>query len=103
MPAYIVTKTLFHYCGEFWDTAKLTEKCVGRLARRGKLLFRSGLPTHARAKFIVAASVACMSEFTLRGKHHLIDCDEVRVLYDFYGLYGLYGLQSWLYLYIKAI
>jgi len=77
VPAYLVTKTLFHYVSEWWDKSKMTEKAVGRLMFRGRVLFRNGLPDHAQKLFVVSATMACMSEFSLKGAHHLIDCDEV--------------------------
>lgn len=77
VPAYLVTKTLFHYVSEWWDKSKMTEKAVGRLMFKGRVLFRNGLPDHAQKLFTVSASMACMSEFNLKGAHHLIDCDEV--------------------------
>jgi hypothetical protein len=77
VPAFLVTKTLFHYISEWWDQSKMTEKAVGRLMFKGKVLFKNGLPKHAQTLFVISSTLACMSEFTLKGQHHLIDCDEI--------------------------
>jgi len=65
VPCYVLTRLLFAACDWFWDVAKLTERCVGRIASRGKILFPDGLPIYARSAFCIGSSLTLLSTIPL--------------------------------------
>lgn len=77
VPPYSVAKALISSCDTFWDSAKLSERCVGRISSRGVLLFADGLPVHARALFGVSSTMFVVSELSLKEDVMGIDCDDV--------------------------
>lgn len=42
-PPFAIAKCLITCCDVFWDRAKLTERCVGRISSKGVLLFSDGM------------------------------------------------------------
>jgi hypothetical protein len=77
VPPYAVAKALLAACDVFWDKAKLSERCVGRISSRGVLLFAKGLPPHARALFGVSSTMFVVSEVSLKEEVMGVDCDDV--------------------------
>lgn len=75
VPPFAVCKTLLLNTDKFWDSARLSERCVGKLSSRGILLFKDGLPNNARALFCTASALSVMSSLTM--VDNLIDCDDV--------------------------
>ena len=66
IPCYVLTRLLFASCDWFWDASKLTERCVGRIASRGKILFPDGLPVYARSAFCVGSALTLLSTIPLQ-------------------------------------
>ena len=82
LPAFLATQTLFKHILDFWDGAKLTSKLVGRMKFKGEVLFKDGLPLHARPSFVIASTLAIVSECSFKGRtstggNGLLDCDEI--------------------------
>lgn len=97
IPSYALVRLLFSACDWFWDTAKLPERCVGRIASRGHILFPDGLPIYARAAFCVGSSLTLVSKLTLHS--YKFKCDEIRTAIDgkrikYYFLVGLLNLSE---------
>ena len=82
VPPYAITKALIESCDVFWEKARLSERCVGRVASKGVLLFADGLPTHARSLFCVSATMYVISELALKENSLYIDCDDVFVVLE---------------------
>ena len=110
IPPYSAAKCMVTCCDVFWEHAKLSERCVGRISSRGMLLFADGLPRNARALFGVACTMYVLSQIQLKEESMMgIDCDDVFEMLDDikqvfllglltvsmqYGTFGHYLLRS---------
>jgi hypothetical protein len=85
IPSYLALKVLFAAADLFWDRAKLSEKCVGRLTRLGSVIkfegLRFGLPTYGRSLFCIGTGFHIMSMLTTN-KGGLIDVEEILKILD---------------------
>lgn len=77
VPPYAVAKCLISACDFFYERARLSERCVGRVSSKGHLLFADGLPVHARSLFNIASTLYVISELTLKEDQMYLDCDDV--------------------------
>jgi hypothetical protein len=66
LPGYMIMKVLLSGCDGFWDKANLSERCVGRMASKGVIIFPRGIPQSARALFCIAAACQLMSRIPLQ-------------------------------------
>jgi len=109
IPPYTVAKCMVTCCDVFWEHAKLSERCVGRISSRGMVLFADGLPRNARALFGVSCTMYVLSQIQLKEIMMGIDCNDVfEMLGDIkqvfllglltvsmqYGSFGNYFLRS---------
>jgi hypothetical protein len=81
IPPFLATRVLFHAMDWFWDAAKLSERCIGRVASRGLIMFLDGMPPSARSFFIVASALMVLSQITLK-PDSLLDCEDVLNILD---------------------
>eukprot|EP01031_Cornospumella_fuschlensis_P028976 gene28976-34969_t len=92
IPPFAATKVLFKCCHKFYEHAKLSERCVGRISSRGMLLFSEGLPMHAQATFSVASTLALLTNVHL--KDFKFDCDDIFTLAEKMKVYFMTGLLT---------
>ena len=76
VPPFMLAKVLMSAADSFWDRAKMSERCMGRITSRGMRIFMTGLPRHARAMFCVATALVAIASVPLRDTTRL-DPDEV--------------------------
>lgn len=78
VPAYMISQILFQAIDWFWDKAKLSERCVGKLSYKGTTLYRDGMPSLARQFFCVGSALSILSNplVSLKQKHR-IDTDDI--------------------------
>lgn len=77
IPPAAAMKILFSACDAFWDSAKLSERCIGRMASKGKLLFSRGLPPNARALFCIGSACQIMCTIAMNPSNHCIEVEAV--------------------------
>lgn len=92
VPPFAATKVLFKCCHRFFEQAKLSERCIGRISSRGVLLFSEGLPMHAQATFSIAASLALVAQLAMRDNK--IDCDDIFSLAENMKVYFMVGMLT---------
>jgi hypothetical protein len=92
IPPYAAAKCIAVQCERFYEKAKLSERCVGRISSRGHLLFQEGLPPKASAMFSMSTTMAMISLMKLRECKY--DCDDIFTLAENMKVFFLIGLLS---------
>eukprot|EP00981_Chlorochromonas_danica_P005459 scaffold1091_cov164-Ochromonas_danica.AAC.82 len=92
VPPYAATKILMKCCHTFYDQAKLSERCIGRISSRGVLLFSEGLPMHAQATFAIASTLSLLCQLKL--KDEKFDCDDIFQRVEDIKIYFMVGLLA---------
>lgn len=109
VPPFMISKVVISAADAFWERAKLSERCVGRVTSRGMRVFMSGLPRYARALFCLSAAMCTLANIPMRDGTR-IDPDEVVAYFEQgvkriflvalmtitiqYGTFGEYFLQQ---------
>jgi glucan-binding YG repeat protein len=70
-----VCKVLFSAADLFWDRARLSARCVGKVACRGTVLFMNGMPTNCRAQFCIGVALFVIS--SVKSSYGKVDCQDI--------------------------